>query len=79
VVRWRHPRLAFALGWFNVFGPGPFQVIGLHDGNDQDLPLSIVVETPFGDKPINARWVGPAVPASRAIGPGLSPRRTRKA
>jgi hypothetical protein len=65
VVRWRHPRLAFALGWFNAFGPGPFEVVGILDSDDLGPPLSVLVKTPFGDEPIDARWVGVARTTSR--------------
>jgi hypothetical protein len=59
-VRWRHPRRALALGWFDVFGPGPFTLVGVLDRSDQDVPLAFVIQTEFGDKEIDAVWLGPA-------------------
>jgi hypothetical protein len=52
-VRWCHPRLAIARGWFNAFGPGPFEVVSVRDG-------FYLIRTPQGERPINALWVGPA-------------------
>jgi hypothetical protein len=58
LVRWRHPRLAFARGLFNAFGPGPFTVISLVGGGDRGLPLAVLVRTESGDRQIDAAWVG---------------------
>lgn len=70
VVRWRHPRRACALGLFNVFGPGPFEVVGVVDERDQDRPLAFIIQTQSGEKEINAAWVG--LPAKRSAPPGTT-------
>ncbi len=62
LVRWRHPRLAFARGLFTAFGPGPFTVVGRVGGGDRGLPLAVLVRTEFGDRQIDAAWVGPTAP-----------------
>jgi hypothetical protein len=56
-LRWRHPRRAFALGWFNVFGPGPFEFLGVVDEPEPDAPLTFIIQTEFGVKAIDAVWV----------------------
>jgi hypothetical protein len=58
-LRWRHPRRALALGWFHVFGPGPFEFIDLVEDRGQDAPLTYLIRTEFGPKPVDAAWVGP--------------------
>jgi len=58
-VRWRHPRRAFALGWFAVYGPGPFEFVGLVDPDDQETLRCYLIKTASGEKEIDARWVGP--------------------
>ena len=50
-LRWRHPRMAFALGWFHAYGPGPFEVVGL-------VGHAVLVKTELGVKPIDAVRVG---------------------
>jgi hypothetical protein len=64
-VRWRHPRLAFALGRFSAYGPGPFEVVAVVDRGGWDAPLALLVKTEFGEKEIDAAWLGPALPARR--------------
>jgi hypothetical protein len=64
-VRWRHPRLAFTLGRFSAYGPGPFEVVAVVDRGGRDAPLDLLVETEFGEKEIDAAWLGPAQPARR--------------
>jgi hypothetical protein len=66
-VRWRHPRLAFALGRFSAYGPGPFQVVAVVDRGGRDAPLALLVQTELGEREIDAVWLGPA---RRESGPG---------
>jgi hypothetical protein len=58
-VRWRHPRLAIARGWFHVFGPGPFEVLRVLGGTNGAPAMSYVIRTPLGERTISALWVGP--------------------
>jgi hypothetical protein len=58
-VRWRHPRLACALGRFNAFGPGPFEVIGARERGAQGGTV-LVVQTESGAREIDAAWLGVA-------------------
>ena len=69
-VRWQHPRLAFALGRFYAYGPGPFEVVAVVDRGGRDAPAALLVKTEFGEREIDAVWVGPALPARRESGPG---------
>jgi hypothetical protein len=68
-VRWRHPRLAWARGRFSAYGPGPFEVVAVVRGGP-DAPLALLVRTEFGERAIDAVWLGPALPAGREPGPG---------
>jgi CheY-like chemotaxis protein len=68
-VRWRHPRLAFARGRFSAYGPGPFEVVAVVRGGPA-APLALLVRTEFGERAIDAVWLGPALPARREPGPG---------
>ena len=66
-VRWRHPRLALALGRFDAYGPGPFEVIGVIYRGEQGGTRLLVVSAESGVKEIDAAWLGPVTPAP---GPG---------
>lgn len=57
-VRWRHPRMAFALGRFSAYGPGPFGMVAVVDRGGQD---ALLVNTEFGEREIDAAWLGPAL------------------
>ena len=59
-VRWRHPRLALARGWFNAYGPGPFQVVRFGGGNNGTGAVTYIVQTALGERPLSSLWVGPA-------------------
>jgi hypothetical protein len=57
-VRWRHPRLAFAFHWFDLYGPGPFEVV---DVLDLDGVRFLVIRTESGErKEIEAVLLGVA-------------------
>ncbi len=56
-VRWRHPRLAMARGWFSVYGPGPFEVVRLVP-EDARFPTAYLVKTPAGLQQLSVWWVG---------------------
>lgn len=58
-VRWRHPRLASALGRFEAYGPGPFELITVVDGNSR-----VVVKTEFGEREIDAVWLDLDLPST---------------
>jgi hypothetical protein len=59
-VRWRNPQDARRYGWEAVFGPGPFQVVGLKDRTDQGLAAGIVLHTDLGEQEISEVWLAPA-------------------
>jgi hypothetical protein len=61
-VRWWHPRMAFALGRFSAYGPGPFEVVAVVDGGGRD---ALLVTTEFGEREIDAAWLGPALLSGR--------------
>ncbi len=56
-VRWRCPQDARRSGWEAVFGPGPFEVVGLVAGGDWELAASIVVRTEIGEREIPEVWL----------------------
>ena len=60
VVAWRHPRLAFALGQFNAYGPGPFEVVCVVDQSQRGLPAAVVVKTLLGEREVNEVWLARA-------------------
>jgi hypothetical protein len=62
-VRWHHPRLALALGRFHTYGPGPFEVVAVGVRGSSGAPLTLVIKTAFGEREIDAAWVGPAIAA----------------
>jgi hypothetical protein len=68
-VRWRHPRLALALGRFNAFGPGPFEVLEVIDRRDQGGALLLLVRSSAGVREIPAVWLGPVVTQDRSSSP----------
>jgi hypothetical protein len=74
-LRWRHPRMAFALGWFHVYGPGPFEVAAVLDRPEQGLPLALLVNTECGPREIDAAWLGPAVAPRRTPSADGAPQR----
>lgn len=57
-VRWRHPRMACALGRFEAFGPGPFEVVGVVASAHTGLPVALVVRAAEGEMVIDAAWLG---------------------
>jgi hypothetical protein len=56
-VRWRHPEYARAWGWEDLFGPGPYEVVGLVDQSDRGLAANIVLRTRIGERAIPEVWL----------------------
>jgi hypothetical protein len=56
-VRWRDPTLARASGWDDVFGPGPFAVVGVANHSDHGLATSLILSTELGDREISEVWL----------------------
>jgi hypothetical protein len=56
-VRWRHARRAAALGFFQEYGPGPFEVVTVNQPEVGLPPVSFVVRTEAGLKEIAAEWL----------------------
>jgi hypothetical protein len=56
-VRWRNPRYARACGWEDVFGPGPFAVVGIVDKSDHGLATALVLRTELGECEISEVWL----------------------
>jgi hypothetical protein len=61
--------MAFALGRFSAYGPGPFEVVAVIDRGGREGTLALLVRTEFGEREIGAVWLGPAQPARRESGP----------
>jgi CheY-like chemotaxis protein len=59
-VRWRDAWHAHALGWLYSYGPGPFEVVGVVDHGDRDLPAGLLLQTDLGVKEVSEFWLGPA-------------------
>jgi hypothetical protein len=56
-VCWRHPDQARAWGWEAVFGPGPFEVVGILDNSDLGLATGLVLRTDLGEWAIAEVWL----------------------
>jgi hypothetical protein len=56
-VQWRYPQDARRYGWETVFGPGPFEVVGLADNKDQGLAAGIILRTNIGEREIPEVWL----------------------
>jgi hypothetical protein len=56
-VRWRNSDQARAWGWQDVFGSGPFQVIGILDHSNQDYPTGLLLHTDLGEREISELWL----------------------
>ena len=56
-VRWRNPHEARAWGWGDLFGPGPFEVVGIVDNSECGLAASIVLRTRIGKREIPEVWL----------------------
>jgi hypothetical protein len=56
-VRWRNRRRARACGWEDLFGPGPFEVVGLVDRSDRGLAANVVLRTQMGEREIPEVWL----------------------
>ena len=56
-VRWRQPRHAYAIGWADAYGPGPFEVVRVVDKSGQGIPAAVVLKTDLGDREVNTVWL----------------------
>jgi hypothetical protein len=56
-VRWRNPLHAKALWLDETFGPGPFQVVGVVDHTQEDIPWGIIIQTEQGELEVNEVWL----------------------
>jgi hypothetical protein len=56
-VRWRNRRRARASGWEDLFGPGPYEVVGLVGRTDQGLAANLVLRTRIGEREIPEVWL----------------------
>jgi hypothetical protein len=56
-VCWRNPEHARACGWEDVFGPGPFEVVGIVDHSDHGLATGLVLRTALGEREILEVWL----------------------
>jgi hypothetical protein len=56
-VRWRNPQEARAWGWGDLFGPGPYEVVGYVDRSDRGLAANIVLRTRIGEREIPEVWL----------------------
>jgi hypothetical protein len=81
-VRWRNPEQARAWGWEDLFGPGPYEVVGLVGRNDRGLAANLVLRTRMGERAIPEVWLALAdepenAACSRAV--PVAPSRARPA
>jgi hypothetical protein len=67
-VRWRNRRRARAFGWEDLFGPGPYEVVGLVDRSDWGLAANIVLRTNMGERTIPEVWLALADEPKQATG-----------
>jgi hypothetical protein len=67
-VRWHNRRRARACGWETVFGPGPYEVVGLVDRSDRGLAANIVLRTNMGEREIPEVWLALADGPANATG-----------
>ena len=56
-VYWRSRRHAYAIGYAQAFGPGPFRVFGTVDKSHLGIPAGVIVETRLGKREINEVWL----------------------
>jgi hypothetical protein len=49
--------LARDSGWDEVFGPGPFAVVGVVDHSNHGLADSLILRTELGDQEISEVWL----------------------
>jgi hypothetical protein len=56
-VCWRNRRRARACGWEELFGPGPYEVVGLVGRSDGGLAANLVVRTNLGERAIPEVWL----------------------
>jgi len=67
-VRWRDPQLARACGLEDVFGPGPFTVVGTVDQSAYGLATSLILQTELGEREISEVWLALADEPESGIG-----------
>jgi hypothetical protein len=67
-VRWRNRRRARASGWEELFGPGPYKVVGLVDRSGRGLAANLVVRTRIGEREIPEVWLALADGPANATG-----------
>ena len=56
-VRWRNRQQARAWGWQDVFGSGPFRVVGIVDHSDRALLAGLLLHTELGEREISELWL----------------------
>ena len=56
-VRWRNPQQARSWGWEDVFGAGPFRVLGIVHNSNPVFPTGLLLHTDFGDQAICELWL----------------------
>jgi hypothetical protein len=72
MVRWTDPEHARAWGWEDLFGPGPYEVVGLVGRNDRGLAANLVLRTRIGEREIPEVWLALA---EESVGAAPGPRR----
>jgi hypothetical protein len=56
-VRWRNPQQARAWGWVDLFGPGPFEVVGTVFRSDAIRATGIFLRTRLGEREVPEVWL----------------------
>jgi hypothetical protein len=67
-VRWRSPQEARAWGWEDLFGAGPFEVVGIVGGSAPGLSRSLLLHTRIGERAIPEVWLALAGEAEGGAG-----------
>ncbi len=56
-LSWRDPGRAWAWGWADLFGPGPFEVVRVVDKRDRGLAPDFILRTAIGEWEISGFWL----------------------
>lgn len=59
-VCWKDLEKAYACGWVDALGAGPFEVVGVVDHSASGLRAGLVLKTRLGDYEVSEVWLEPA-------------------
>jgi len=67
-ARWRNPEQARACGWEDVFGHGPYTVVGTVDHSDHGLAAGLILQTELRKQEISKVWLSLADESENVTG-----------